>query len=86
MPGNRLISGTVVDSMGQPVVDAQLNLTGPVTQMVFTDAAGNYSFTGLVDGVYTLTPSKAGVTFSPGGRQVVVNGADVGGQFFTGRM
>ena len=35
-----------------------------------TDSSGNYSFTGLTGGTYTVTPSLAGFTFNPSAPQV----------------
>jgi hypothetical protein len=46
------------------------------------DASGNYSFTGLAAGTYTITPSKSGCTFNPVSRSVVV-GPNATGQSFT---
>ena len=42
-----------------------------------TTNAGNYSFSGVPNGTYTLTPTKTGHTFSPTSATVVVNGANV---------
>ena len=53
--------------------------------MVFTDAPGNYTFTGLADGHYLVTPSHAGSSFFPREREVTVTGTNVTGQFFRGR-
>ncbi len=47
------------------------------------DGSGNYNFTGLPNGTYTVTPSKSGYTFSPPNRSVTINGADVTGVNFT---
>ncbi len=48
-----------------------------------SDAAGAYGISGLVNGSYTLTPSKSGCTFSPSSRAVTVASANVTGQAFT---
>jgi hypothetical protein len=53
-----------------------VSLSGPATAGATTDASGNYSFNGLADGAYTLTPSLAGYTFSPASATVTVSGAD----------
>src|SRR5208283_1322581 len=42
-----------------------LYLTGPAKATVTADASGNYSFANLANGVYTVTPSKAGYSFAP---------------------
>ena len=73
------ISGTVSGALQQGV---QISLTGAATAATATDAAGRYSFAGLGNGSYTLTPSLAGYTFSPASATALVNGADVGGKGF----
>jgi len=42
-----------------------------------TDAHGVYTFSGLANGSYTLTPSKTGFTFTPGSVTVAVSGANI---------
>jgi len=44
---------------------------------------GNYTFTGLANGTYAVTPSRAGYTFNPSSQAVTVNGANVTGLNFT---
>jgi trimeric autotransporter adhesin len=75
------ISGTVT-SGGFGLLGAAVDLTGAATKSTTTDGNGNYSFTGLSNGAYTVTPTKAGYTFTPPSISVNVNGADVGGQSF----
>ena len=55
---------------------ATLTLSGAASQIVTADAAGNYSFTGLANGSYTVTPSKTGFTFTPANQPVNVNNAN----------
>jgi predicted small secreted protein len=76
------ISGSVT-SGGFGLPGVAVNLTGAVTKSTTTDVNGNYSFTGLANGAYTVTPSKAGYTFTPPSINVNVSGADVIGQNFT---
>lgn len=54
-----------------------LQLTGPKSASVATDSLGNYSFSGLANGSYTLTPSLAAFLFTPKTSTVNVNGANV---------
>jgi len=75
-----LISGTVSGAVSQGVT---LSLTGASNATTATDAAGHYSFSGLSNGAYTVTPSLTGFTFTPASRPVTVSGADVIGQDFT---
>ena len=38
-----------------------VTLTGPLNAAVSTDASGDYSFSGLTNGVYVVTPSKTAI-------------------------
>ena len=53
---------------------------------VITDVNGNYTFSNLAPGDYTITPSRSGYNFSPAFRQVTINDKDVLGQDFTGSI
>lgn len=44
-------------------------LSGTVNSMTKTDTAGNYSFTGLNSGTYTVTPTLKGYAFTPFSQQ-----------------
>jgi hypothetical protein len=46
------------------------------TTATVTDSNGDYIFTGLDNGSYTLTPSLAGYTFTPAIQTVIINGAN----------
>ena len=74
------ISGTVSGAIQAGVT---ITLTGSSTGSTPTDASGNYSFTGLSNGSYTVTPSKTGYTFSPTSIAVTISGADQTGKNFT---
>jgi hypothetical protein len=50
---------------------------------VTANASGAYSFTGLANGSYTVTPSKTGFVYTPTSQSVTVNGANVSGVNFT---
>ena len=43
---------------------------------------GSWSFSGLLNGIYTITPSKTGYTFSPTSASETVNGANITGVDF----
>jgi chitodextrinase len=73
------ISGTVSGAVTSGVTIA---LSGTSSKSAATDSSGNYSFSGLANGSYTVTPSKTGYTFSPNNRSVIVNNANVTGQNF----
>jgi hypothetical protein len=53
------------------------------SQAVTADAGGNYTFSGLANGSYTVTPGKTGFTFSPTSQAATLNGANVTGLNFT---
>ncbi len=75
------VSGTITTSAGAAISGVSVS-NGSST--VSTNSSGVYTFTGLINGTYTLTPSLSGYTFSPATRSVSVNGANVSGQSFTG--
>jgi hypothetical protein len=60
-----------------------LTLSGTPSQTTTADVFGNYSFPGLGNNVYTITPSKTGFTFNPPTTTVTVSGADVPNVNFT---
>ncbi len=67
------ISGTVSGAVAAGVT---VNLTGAATATTTSAANGTYSFPGLADGAYTVTPSLAGYSFAPLSSSVTVNGAN----------
>lgn len=78
-PSTHAISGSVTGAVLQNV---SIALSGPATRTTTTDAGGHYTFTGLADGAYTVTPTLATFSFTPTSRAVTVNGADVTAQDF----
>jgi hypothetical protein len=52
-----------------------------VTKTLTADNTGSYTFAGLPIGTYTVTPSKAGVVFSPATQTLALNGADATANF-----
>ncbi len=74
------VSGTISGPGGNA---ATVSLGGAATATVTADASGNYSFTGLVNGAYTVTPSHTGFAFTPVSQPVTVNGANVSAVNFT---
>ncbi len=57
------------------------------TQTVTTDSSGNYTFTGIPDGNYTITPSLTtsgpSVVFYPATESLTVNNSNISGQNFS---
>jgi hypothetical protein len=60
-----------------------LTLSGTLSQTTTADTSGHYSFTGLGNGTYIVTPTKTADTFTPSSQSVVVNGGGVSGVNFT---
>jgi uncharacterized protein (TIGR03437 family) len=58
-------------------------LSGAASKTATADASGNYTFAGLANGTYTVTPTLANRTMTPASRSVTVNGANVTGTNFT---
>src|SRR5439155_1562250 len=78
------ITGTVSpSSMGSGTL---LTLSGPASASAAADSSGNYSFASLVNGTYTVTPSKAGYTFSPPNQTITINAASATAINFTGAV
>jgi hypothetical protein len=67
------LSGTISGAGGN---GATVNLTGFATATTTANASGNYSFTGLYNGSYTVTPSKTGYTFTPSSRSATISGSN----------
>ena len=62
---------------------AAVLLAGSVGATATADGSGHYSFPGLVNGSYTVTPSKSGVSFAPSSQNETLNGANIAGVNFT---
>jgi hypothetical protein len=69
------ISGTITPAGN--AASAVVALTGPSSNSTTADSSGNYSFSGLANGTYTVTPSETGFTFTPTSQPVTVNNANV---------
>ena len=75
------ISGTITPAaVGS---GATLTLSGTGTGSTTANSSGNFSFTSLNNGTYTITPSSSSATFSPTNQSVTVSGANVSGVSFT---
>jgi outer membrane receptor protein involved in Fe transport len=58
--GTGIIAGTVTDTGGKPIAGANVTLTGPTTRSTVTDAAGAFTLSGVVPGIYSASVRKAG--------------------------
>ncbi len=68
------ITGTITPAASGS--GATVTLTGAATGTTSVDVNGNYSFTNLANGSYTVTPTKSGFTFTPPNRAVAISGAN----------
>jgi hypothetical protein len=75
------ISGTISPTAGGS--GAAVALNGAASTSTTTNSSGNYTFTGLANGTYTVTPSNTGYAFSPGSQNVTISGSNVTGVNFT---
>ena len=75
LPGSS-ISGTITPSASGAGATVTLTQGSTTIATATADASGNYSFSGLANGSYTVTPSKAGYVFTPGSQGVAVNGGN----------
>lgn len=73
------VSGTITPSAAGS--GATITLSGAGSGTTTASGSGTYSFQGLVNGSYTVTPSKAGVVFTPPSLIVNVNGANATANF-----
>ena len=71
------ISGSISPSASASGTTLTLAQSGSTVATVIADGSGSYSFAGLSNGTYLVTPVKSGFTFSPTSQTAVVNGANV---------
>src|SRR4051794_6460102 len=72
------LTGTITSGAG-----ATVKLSGATTATTSADAGGKYSFAGVVAGTNTVTPSKAGLMFTPSTRTVTVGSTSLAAVDFT---
>src|SRR6266446_3495421 len=62
---------------------AAVVLSGAASASATADNAGNYTFAGLPNGSYMVTPKHTGYAFTPGNQSATVSGANITGVNFT---
>jgi hypothetical protein len=62
---------------------ATVTLSGPVNATTTANGSGNYSFSGLPAGSYTVTPSSQIATFSPTSQNLTISSSSLTGVDFT---
>jgi hypothetical protein len=75
------VSGTISPAAGGN--GAAVTLSGAANASTTTNNSGNYTFAGLSNGVYVITPSLTGYTYAPASQNATVNGANVTAVNFT---
>jgi hypothetical protein len=60
-----------------------VTLSGAASASTTANSSGNYTFSGLANGTYAVTPAQTGYTFSPSSQAATINGANVTGVNFT---
>ena len=66
------ISGAI---SGSGAAGAAISLSGSSTATTTADGSGNYSFPGLLNGSYTVTPTNAGFIFTPASQNITISNA-----------
>jgi len=79
------IGGTVLEG-GLPLTEITVDLGGDAVMTKTTDENGQYWFTWLPPGNYTVTPDDPDYEFAPLDRTAAITSADVTGQDFTAAL
>ncbi|MCX5886174.1 MAG: BACON domain-containing carbohydrate-binding protein [Proteobacteria bacterium] len=74
------LSGTLSGDVTEGIT---MTLFGSLSEVTLTNTSGNYNFTGLSNGSYTVTPNKYLYTFTPASRTVSIADSDLTGVNFT---
>ena len=75
------ISGTITPAAGG--AGATVTLSGASSTTVTASNTGVFSFTGLANGSYVVTPGNTGYSFAPATQAVTISGTSVTGVNFT---
>ena len=74
---------TISGNISPVTSGATVTLSGSASATTTSDGSGNYTFSGLLNGTYTVTPTETGYTFNPPNTQVTVSSANVTAVNFT---
>jgi hypothetical protein len=77
------IFGRIATSNGTAIPNVNVTRSGSATPAV-TNSAGYFTFTGVPNGTYTVTPNRSGYTFTPASKSATVSNADATPQNFIG--
>ena len=81
-PGPANIAGKVSGPSGFSASNVTMSLSGAATASTSPAGSGDFSFTNLPQGSYTITPGLAGYTFQPASHTRTLTGVDTGGLDF----
>ncbi|MBI3990371.1 MAG: carboxypeptidase regulatory-like domain-containing protein [candidate division NC10 bacterium] len=81
--GSSRLEGQVKTAAGRAIPSVTMNLSGPggCSDTTTTNSRGKYQFKKLANGTYTVTPSKAGCTFTLPSRSVTIAGGTATADF-----
>jgi hypothetical protein len=83
-PTTYTISGQIRDASNNPVSGVLVTLSGGMSTSATTNSSGDYTLSNLTAGLnYTVTPSKAGYSFTPQTRSYTSLSSDQPAQNFT---
>ena len=83
--GNFSLSGKAADKKNKPIQGVLMTLSGDINTSASTDEKGNYVFSSLDSGDYTITPTLEGYTFTPKSRDVTITTRNKKNVKFKGR-
>ena len=83
--GNFSLSGKVTGKKTEPIQGVLMTLSGDINTSASTDEKGNYVFSSLDSGDYTITPTLEGYTFTPKSRDVTITTRNKKNVKFKGR-
>jgi YD repeat-containing protein len=84
--GTTYAIGGVLLEEGSPLTEITVDLGGDAAMTKTTDENGQFWFTWLPPGNYTVTPDDSDYEFAPPDRTVAITNADVTGQDFTATL
>src|SRR5690242_2839189 len=85
VPAFAAVTWTLTGSIGPGTNGggATVTLSGAASKSTTADGSGNYTFSGLGNGTYAVTPSKSGFTFNPTSQAATINNANATVPAFT---
>src|SRR5580693_3255549 len=80
-PQTYSLSGTISPAAGGS--GATVTLSGAASATTTANSSGAYTFKGLANGTYAISPSHTSYTFNPASQNATIQGANVSGMNFT---